>query len=134
MRFRSIAAAALLAAALAGCSTSSDAEPAAAETEPAPTPDEQFLAAVDAAGIDSWTEAGPSDTELLAYPEQWCASLAVGHSVDYIFGIHEGMYPVGMDWGTMRADANEVLVLGVTAYCPEYRDEVVQELRETGEY
>lgn len=134
-----IAAAAILAvASLSACGGSqnaADAKPSTASASPTVDKAATFLDAVKAAAIESWTDAGPTDEELLEYPDQWCAGLAAGHSVDYLFSMSDGgLYPIGMDWGTEKTDANKVLVLGVTAYCPQYRAQVVKELQATGEY
>ncbi|MFE7243714.1 hypothetical protein [Streptomyces sp. NPDC057580] len=66
-------------------------------------------------------------------PPEWCLDLKDGHSVDYLFDANEA-YPIGPEWGTKRADANELLLLGVSTHCPEYRDQVTEELRATGQY
>lgn len=131
-------AAALLVGGLSGCGGSqdaADAKPAAASASPTVDKAATFLESVKAAAIGSWTTAGPTDEELLAYPDQWCAGLAAGHSVEYLLDMNDGaLYPIGDDWGTEKADANTVLVLGVTAYCPQYRAQVVKELQASGEY
>lgn len=117
---------------LTGCSS----DTGTADPKPAPTrsPADEFLGSIVDHPIHSWDDNGPTQKELLAYPEQWCAGLADGHSVAYMFSLDGGMYPIGNEWGTKKTDAQKVLVLGVTAYCPEYRGEVLKELRENGEY
>jgi hypothetical protein len=140
MHARTTTTALLLAAAatLSSCGTSTDAKPAAvraAAAKASPAPEQQFLKAVHDVPIASWTTAGPSDAELLTYPEQWCAGLAGGHSAAYLFDMHQGnLYPIGQDWGTAEGDAYKVLVMGVTAYCPKYRSQLLDELRASGDY
>lgn len=133
MRTRTAAAALLLLAALAvGCGSDGDAKPKATPT-PTVGPEEKFLAAVHASDFDSWKAKGPTDAELVAYPPQWCAELKAGHSVDYILGMQgANLYPIGSGWGTAKPDAQELVVLGVTAYCPELRAQVTDELRDSG--
>lgn len=138
MRTRPIhAAAGLLAAAvlLTGCSGSSGQAEAKPKPSKTASPKEKFLRAVHDADFASWADKAPTDEELLGFPKQWCDGLAAGHSVNYLFSLRgENLYPAGMDWGTEKSDADELLVLGVTAYCPEYRDQVTQELKDAGEY
>lgn len=132
-----LAAAGLIA--LAGCS-SSGAKPAAttpASSSPVPTVAlrDQFLQQINAANIASWGQHGPSDDELAAYPDQWCTQLAYGHSVAWMFDIHQGdLYPLGQDWGTEQADAFKVLVMAVGDFCPDKKPAVLGELRATGNY
>jgi hypothetical protein len=136
-RLAATLAAALLVGGLAGCSSNSaaDAKPAAVSASPTVDKANVFLTSVKAAAIGSWTDTGPTDEELLAYPDQWCTGLAAGHSAEYLLDLHQGgLYPIGNDWGTYRADANTVFVLGVTAYCPQYRAQVVEELQASGDY
>jgi len=105
----------------------------ASTASPTTSPEEEFLADAKGAAFDSWKTAAPTDTELTAFPPQWCAELKAGHGVAYI--LDDGsLYPIGQTWGTAKADAQELVVLGVTAYCPEYRDQVTQELRDSGTY
>lgn len=131
-------AAALLAAGLlaTGCSSNSS---DTADPKPSPSktlsPEQKFLKSVHSAHFTSWADTGPTDDELLTYPDRWCQALEVGHSVKHMFGLRgENLYPVGMDWGTEKSEANELLVLAVTAYCPQYREKVTEELAATGEY
>lgn len=134
MHTRTITAALLLAALATGCGSDGDAKPKAAP-KPTPTvgPEEKFLAAARASDFDSWKAKGPTDAELVTYPPQWCAELTAGHSVEYILGMQgANLYPIGTDWGTAKPDAQELVVLGVTAYCPEHRAQVTDELRDSG--
>ncbi|MEH0584465.1 DUF732 domain-containing protein [Streptomyces sp. B21-106] len=121
--------------ALAGCSsTSSSDKPAAtpAASSPSVNPQDAYLAV--AHGITF--NGTPTDEELLAYPQQWCDALAAGHGVKWMFDMTGGggMYPIGMEWGTAKADANTLLVAGVKAYCPARTAAVTEELRAAGEY
>lgn len=129
MRTRTAAVTAvLLLAALTGCGSDGDAKPT-----PTVGPEEKFLTSVHASDFDSWKAKGPTDVELVAYPPQWCAELTAGHSVEYILGMQgANLYPIGADWGTAKPDAQELVVLGVTAYCPELRAQVTDELRDSG--
>lgn len=127
-----------LLAALTACGDSNDDKPASkptAEASPTVSPGDKFLDDVHQAAFDSWLEAAPTDDELLDYPMHWCNELEKGHSVQYVFDVNEGeLYPVGMDWGTEKTDANELLLLAVKAYCPELRKQVIEDLRDAGEY
>jgi hypothetical protein len=136
------AATALLAAGilLTGCTSSGDSDakataPPSSSAAAVPTVPvrDQFLQGINAANIQSWEHAGPTDDELAAYPDQWCAALAEGHSVDWMFG-QGGQYPIGMSWGTRKADAYKVLVLAVGYYCPARKGDVEEQLRATGDY
>lgn len=125
---------ATLLATLTACGTSSsdDDKPAA---KPSPTPTvtkkDQFLKAA----RDITFNGAPTDTELLVFPMLWCHELESGHSVEWLFDMSQGgLYPVGQEWGTKKSDANELLVAGVKAYCPENLDAVQEELRASGEY
>jgi hypothetical protein len=40
------------------------------------------------------------------------------------------MYLVGVEWGTAKPDASELVVLSVTVYCLEMRGHVTQVLRD----
>ncbi|MFG3116382.1 hypothetical protein ACGF4C_18460 [Streptomyces sp. NPDC048197] len=123
-----ITAALLLAAACGG-------SPGKSKAKPTTPPSDKFLGAIVDHPIHSWDDHGPTQAELLAYPPKWCAALKQGHSVDYLFGAAQGrLYPIGMDWGTEKADAYRALVMAVEAYCPTYRGRVVQELRASGDY
>ncbi|MEU5284137.1 DUF732 domain-containing protein [Streptomyces sp. NPDC020755] len=136
MRTRTVVAALLAASllALTGCGTEPEPD---AEAKPTPTvsPDEKFLAAVDEASIVSWTTTGPTDTELLDYPQRWCAAFTDGHSADHVLNADQGLlYPLGDDWGTKRDEANELLVLATKSHCPDLTDQVTADLRATGAY
>lgn len=119
---------------LAGCGSSSG--DAKATASPTHTVDKQtaFLNALHAASIQSWATAAPGDDEIAVYPQQWCDQLAAGHSVDNILSVRSGLYPSGPNWGTKIGDADQVLILAVTAYCPQYRAEVVQQAQAGGNY
>lgn len=119
--------------ALAGCSSSgtSDHKPTATpSSSPTVSTEDQYLTA--AHGITF--NGAPTDEELLLYPPRWCEELDAGHSVEWMFDMTGGggLYPIGDEWGTKREDANELLVAGVKAFCPENRDAVVEELRASG--
>jgi hypothetical protein len=123
---------------LTACSSSSDSshDPTPAPTTSAPPTvpvRDQFLQAINAANIESWAHVGPSDDELAAFPDEWCASLAQGHSVEWMFG-QGGEYPIGQTWGTAKPDAYRVLVLAVGLYCPARKGVVEEELRAAGDY
>ena len=126
-------AALLLAGAAAGCSSESspDAKPSASKT-PTVSKETRYLTAA----REITFNGTPSDDELLAYPPKWCDGLAGGHSVEWMFDITGGggLYPVGMEWGTARPDANELLLVGVKAYCPTRAAAVTAELRAAGQY
>jgi hypothetical protein len=83
----------------------------------------------------TFTGSGPTDSELLDYPPKWCDGLDAGHSVSWLFsGGGGGLYPIGMDWGTKKREANQLLVAGVRVYCPQHTDAVTAELRASGDY
>ena len=122
---------------LTACSSDSGSSKAAAKASSTPTtsPGDAFIASVIDAHLDSYTDGVPAADELEAFPPQWCASLDSGHSVAWMFDLRQGgQYPVGQTWGTKKADAYEVLVLGVKTHCPKHSDAVLEELRATGEY
>ncbi|WP_030798924.1 hypothetical protein [Streptomyces sp. NRRL S-337] len=105
------------------------------KAKPTTPPSDKFLGAIVDHPVHSWDDSGPTQKELLAYPPKWCAALKDGHSVDYLFDPTQGrLYPIGVDWGTEKSDANEVLAMAVEAYCPTYRGRVLQELRKGGDY
>lgn len=119
---------------LAGCSSGgdSDAKPSASPTT---DPGEVFVASVIDAHLDSYTAGVPAADQLEAFPPKWCQALDAGHSVEWMFDMAQGgLYPVGEEWGTQKADAYQVLVLGVKAYCPKHKAAVLDELRASGEY
>lgn len=128
------AAAALAACALlAGCggsSTPADARPPVKKESPR----EVFLGEV--AGLESWQEDGPEDDEITEFAKGWCAAIGQGHSVEWLLegGGNDDHYPVGWEWGTKLQDARLAVVAAVRAYCPEFRSDVVAELRENGDY
>ena len=135
MRRLTTAAAAALLLALTGCGSEPDSNKPAASATPSPSVDREaeFLADVKAASFASWKTAAPPDAELVTYPMRWCNEFEAGHSVAYIIG-DESLYPIGQTWGTAKADAQELIVLAVTSYCPQYRDQVTEELRGSGQY
>lgn len=129
--------AAVLAATLTACGGSDSDSKAESSPSTSPTyklrPQDQFIQAVNAGEFESWAGGLPTAEELWAFPEQWCTELKAGHSVDWLLG--EGdLYPMGENWGTKKPEAQELVVLGVSAYCPELRDQVTAELRESGGY
>ena len=123
--------------ALAGCSSGSEPEkqkPSASAT-PSADPAVKFMSAIEDARLDSYATGIPAADELTGFPREWCTALDEGHSVEWMFDMTEGgLYPVGVDWGTEKSDAFELLVLGVKAYCPENSSVVLEELRASGEY
>ncbi|MEV7377332.1 DUF732 domain-containing protein [Streptomyces lydicus] len=125
-----ITAAALL---LAGCtSAATDVE---SKASPTVSKEDRFLTAVKDADFQSWNEKRPSEAELLEFPEQWCDALRDGHSVEWMFdGKDDSLYPIGWNWGTREDDAQQLLILAVTVYCPSYRARVTDELRSSGVY
>lgn len=142
MRSRAIAAtAALLLATLTACggdgggSGKADSKPAAATSKPAAAvdPATKFLADVHAAAFPSWDDTAPTDSELTAFPPDWCQALDAGHSVAYILG-QDDLYPIGQSWGTAKEDAQQLVVMGVSSYCPKHRATVTAELRDSGAY
>ena len=128
---------ALLAAvllALAGCSSGT-----AASSKPSASPSQTmdpvvpFMKSVGAANLASYADGIPAYQELEVFPPKWCAALKEGHSVEWMLG-DGNLYPVGEDWGTQKADAYQLVLLGVVAYCPKYSGQVKQELRAAGAY
>ncbi|WP_030917232.1 hypothetical protein [Streptomyces sp. NRRL B-24720] len=132
MRFGTLLLIGTLAFSAVACGSGSDAKPSASPS--ATDNSDKFLDEVHAEHFDSWAETAPTDGEILMLPPEWCLELKDGHSVEYLLGESAAAYPNGPEWGTARPDANRLLVLGVTNYCPEYRDQVTKELRETGQY
>lgn len=118
--------------ALAGCSSGGDADAKPSTSTPKVSKETRYLTAA----RDISFNGTPSDDELLALPPKWCAGLASGHSVEWMFDMTGGgsLYPIGMDWGTAKADANELLLVGVKTYCPDQAATVTTELRAAGEY
>ncbi|MEI5100316.1 hypothetical protein RB200_19535 [Streptomyces sp. PmtG] len=126
---------ALLAACLLAGATAcgGDDEPSTkASAPPTVSKEDRYLAATEEIAFNGT----PSTEELLAYPPQWCKELSAGHGVEWLFDMFDGgnLYPMGDEWGTKKTDANELLVAGVKAYCPENRSAVLEELRTAGEY
>ncbi len=115
--------------ALAGCS---DSKPSTTDAKPSPSVDKK--ATYLGAAREITFNGEPTDEELLLYPPEWCAGLDAGHSVEWLFSMDTGLYPIGEQWGTKKPDANELLVAGVKAYCPENSAAVLDELRASGEY
>ncbi|MBU8549779.1 hypothetical protein IMX12_13270 [Streptomyces sp. Babs14] len=121
--------------ALTGCSNSDTNDETKPSTSPTQDPGDAFVASVIDAHLDSYAAGVPAADELKAFPPQWCTSLDSGHSVAWMFDLQQGnQYPIGQTWGTKKADAYEVLLLGVKTHCPKHRDAVLEELRATGEY
>lgn len=121
---------------LAGCSSGGEAD-AKSSSSPSPIvdPGEKFVASVIDAHLDSYAAGVPAADQLEVFPPQWCTALDEGHSVEWMFGMSQGgLYPVGQEWGTEKADAYQVLVLGVKAYCPKHSKALVAELRDAGVY
>lgn len=125
----------LLALTACGTNNSSGDKPTAHSSRTSPSVDKagQFITATQDL---AFTTRRPSNDELLAFPPKWCEGLDNGHSVTWLFDFTGGggLYPVGEDWGMVKADANELLVAGVKAYCPKHADAVTEELRASGEY
>jgi hypothetical protein len=122
---------------LVGCSTTDDAKPAVSPSvSPTTDPGNVFVSSVIDAHLDSYTSGIPAAAELELFPPEWCEARDDGHSVEWMFDMTGGggLYPVGETWGTEKSDAYQVLVLGVKAYCPKHTEELVAELRASGEY
>lgn len=136
MRTRTITVAtAVILLALTGCSSSDSATTPEAKATPTVSKDDQFLAAVDQASITSWATTGPTDAELLDFPQRWCDSFTEGHSADQVLTADQGaLYPLGSGWGTKRDEANKLLVLATKTYCPDLTAQVTADLRATGAY
>ncbi|MFD5814396.1 hypothetical protein [Streptomyces sp. NPDC127038] len=123
----------LLAGAATGCGSSGGDDKSAAKPSASSTAgnDARYLKAARQIKFNGT----PTDGDLLLYPDLWCKGLDAGHSVKWLFGIHDGgLYPVGEDWGTAKADADTLLVAGVKVYCPKNSGAVLDELRASGEY
>ncbi|MCF3136666.1 hypothetical protein [Streptomyces olivochromogenes] len=120
-----------LLASLTACGSRDTGRYVAADPKATPTGTKEDRYLKSAASLP-YTEGHPTDEELLAFPPKWCADLALGHSVEYLFFNGPKLYPVGQDWGMMQKDANELLIIGVTVYCPEYREQVLKDLRSAG--
>jgi hypothetical protein len=126
-----------LAAFAAGCGGDRTDDKPAAKSSPTATVNREgeFITAVQNAELE-FTTRHPSNDELLAFPPKWCAELADGHSVAYLFDPIDGseLYPWGDDWGMKEADASELLVIGVKTHCPKQLPTVTEELRANGQY
>ncbi|MEW1648605.1 hypothetical protein [Streptomyces sp. NPDC091219] len=136
MRRTVTAACLLLAGLVTGCAGGQQ-EPAASKASASATPSAdplaKFTREVDDAQLESYATGVPVADDLGAFPPQWCKALAEGHSVEWMFGAG-GLYPMGLDWGTKKADAYQLVVLGVRAYCPGREAAVTAELRNAGVY
>lgn len=116
--------------ALTGCGSATT---PAAKPSASPTIDKRSQFLTVAHGITF--NGSPTDDELAAFPPQWCAALDAGHSVAWLFDLEQGdLYPVGDEWGTVKQDADTLLVAGVKAYCPANSAALTAELRASGEY
>lgn len=128
--------AALLFAGATGCGGSDDgkpdAEPSTSAT-PSVAPLVKFTRSVDDAHLQSYATGVPAFQDLEVFPPQWCTALDEGHSVEWMLG-DGGLYPIGQDWGTQKADAYQLVVLGVRAYCPKHEAAVTDELKALGAY
>lgn len=135
--YRAIAAALVTVAALTACGT--DGKTAAAPSaSPTISPALKFLSSVGSSDIDksNWQNGEPTDQQLTDLPPKWCRAAEQGHTVEWMLAGDgsDQLYPIGAEWGTLINDAYTMVLLGVTAYCPEYRSEVIQELRDNGQY
>jgi len=123
----------LLAGAAVGCGSSGS------DDKPTAKPSASSTAGNDARYLKAARQLSfngkPTDGDLLLYPDLWCEGLGQGHSVKWLFSMTDGgLYPVGKDWGTKKADANTLLVTGVKVYCPKHSAVVLDELKAAGEY
>ena len=125
--------------ALAGCSSSdgddkAESKPSAtAAASPSGDPVVKFMDSVEDAHLASYEEGIPPYQELEVFPPKWCSALDEGHSVTWMLGTG-GLYPIGLDWGTEKSDAYQLVLLGAQAYCPKRAGAVRDELREAGAY
>ena len=125
---------------LAGCGDGGDDASgdgkATASASPSPSSSEALAAQYLAESQPiPFTSHRPAIDELLALPPKWCAALKDGHSVEWMFsGTGGDLYPNGSDWGMVKEDAYQLLIVGVRVYCPDQLDTVTKELRESGEY
>jgi hypothetical protein len=124
----------LLIAATASCSSgnSASSKPSASPSQSV-EPVVPFMKSVEAANLPSYTDGIPAYQDLEQFPPKWCAALRDGHSVAWMLD-DGGLYPIGEDWGTQKADAYQLVLLGVEAYCPKYKGQVQGELRQLGVY
>ncbi len=127
-----------LSLAAAGCDSSSGkpaAKPSASPSKSA-DPADKFMQDVTDARLDSWSDKMPlvpARDELTVFPPKWCDALEAGHTVQWILG--EGdLYPYGNDWGTVKQDAYQLVLLGTQAYCPKWLPQVRDDLRASGQY
>jgi hypothetical protein len=44
------------------------------------------------------------------------------------------LYPYAANWGLKKADADQLLIIGVKTYCPKCEDRVTEELRASGDF
>ena len=125
----------LLIAATASCSSGTDAssKPSAPPSQTV-DPVVPFMKAVESANLASYADGIPAYQDLEQFPPKWCSALKDGHSVEWMLGDDGGLYPIGADWGTQKADAYQLVVFGVAAYCPKYSAQVKTELRDEGVY
>lgn len=123
---------------LAGCGGGDDASgdgKATASAAPSPSSSEALAAQYLAESQPiPFTSHRPAIDELLALPPKWCAALKDGHSVEWMYSGSGDLYPNGADWGMVKEDAYQLLIVGVRVYCPDQLGTVTKELRETGEY
>ncbi|MGW1047401.1 hypothetical protein [Streptomyces sp. NPDC002547] len=125
---------AALLASLAACGSDSDTKPSAKpKASPTISKEVQFLDAVHQASWQSWAQREPAAGDLIDFPQEWCDALGDGHTVKWMFD-EGGLYPNGMEWGMQKDEANELLLMGVKVYCPQLREQVVEELRDSGAY
>jgi len=119
---------------LAGCSSGDKPDPKPSPpVTPSVAPVVPFMKAVEGADLTSYESGIPPFQELEVFPPQWCKALDSGHSVEWILGEAE-LYPAGQTWGTEKADAYQLVVFGVQAYCPKHSAAVLGELRTAGVY
>ncbi|WP_330335867.1 hypothetical protein [Streptomyces sp. NBC_00557] len=132
MRRTAMLLAVVLCASLTACGSRDTGRYAAADPKATPTGTKENRYLKSAASL-SYAHKHPTDAELLAFPPKWCQDLALEHSVEYVLDPNGGgLYPMGQDWGMLLKDAHELLIVGVTVYCPEYRGQVLKDLRSTG--
>lgn len=140
MRHTTILLATCLLLAGAGCSdgggdTAESKPSASAAQSPVVDPVVPFMRAVEDARLASYSAGVPPYQELEIYPPLWCRAIDDGHSVEWMFDMTKGgLYPIGEEWGTTKADAHQVLLMGVEAYCPKQLEAVRADLRASGEY
>lgn len=133
-----VVAAVVAASALSACGSSGGTS-AKASPSPSVNKDATFIQEARLKAIESWKDSSPTDEDLLVYPHQWCDQLSVGHSVTHILGMDSSnssadLYPIGANWGTKLPEAEEVFVVAVNIYCPQYRQQVITDLHSSGSY